>query len=192
TGYLRDWLHRGELHLAIMYQSPPARSLRVTPLLEERLHLVGPPGAGLSPARPVTAAEVAARRLFLPSPGHGLRALVETWAAAAGVALDVRVEADSYAILTALAETGPGCTLLPLAPIRREIAAGRLAHAPIADPAPRRRLELAMPADRAAPRLARFAAQALRDIAGDLVRGGQWSGRLIGGGEPDPAGGAAS
>ena len=179
TGYLLDWLHRGELDVAIMYETRPVRSLRMEPLLEEVLFLIGPPDADLRPDRPVSFAKVAALKLFLPSLGHGLRTILEQSAQIAACRLEVPVEADSYSTLKNLVESGHGYTILPLAPIHRDVLAGRLVYAPIEAPTPSRRLMLTFPTDRATPRLARFAGQVMTATASDLVRSGVWSGRLL-------------
>ena len=179
TGYLLDWLHRGELDVAIMYETRPVRSLRMEPLLEEVLFLIGPPDADLRPDRPVSFAKVAALKLFLPSLGHGLRTILEQSAQIAACRLEVPVEADSYSTLKNLVESGHGYTILPLAPIHRDVREGRLVYAPIEQPTPSRRLMLTFPTDRATPRLARFAGQVMTATASDLVRSGVWSGRLL-------------
>lgn len=179
TGYLLDWLHRGELDVAIMYETRPVRSLRMEPLLEEVLFLIGPPDSGLRPDLPVSFAQVAALKLFLPSLGHGLRTILEQSAQIAGCRLDVPVEADSYSTLKNLVESGHGYTILPLAPIHRDVLVGRLVYAPIEGPTPSRRLMLTYPTDRATPRLARFAGNVMTATASDLVRSGVWSGRLL-------------
>lgn len=180
---LLDWLQRGELNVAILYGTRPAASLRTVPLIEEPLSLIGPPGAML--AGPVGIDAVARLALLLPSPGNGLRAIVEGWADAAGVALDVKVEADSYATLKALVENGHGYTILPPAPLTAERQAGRLTVAALAEPAPSRRLVLTMPAEREASRLTRYAAAAIETTALGLVDAGTWPARRI------PAGGAS-
>ena len=179
TGYLLDWLHRGELDVAIMYETRPVRSLRMEPLLEEVLFLIGPPDSGLRPDLPVSFAQVAALKLFLPSLGHGLRTILEQSAQIAGCRLEVPVEADSYSTLKNLVESGHGYTILPLAPIHRDVLVGRLVYAPIEGPTPSRRLMLTYPTDRATPRLARFAGNVMTATASDLVRSGVWSGRLL-------------
>ena len=179
TGYLLDWLHRGELDVAIMYETRPVRSLRMEPLLEEVLFLIGPPDSGLRPDLPVSFAQVAALKLFLPSLGHGLRTILEQSAQIAGCRLEVPVEADSYSTLKNLVESGHGYTILPLAPIHRDVLVGRLVYAPIEGPTPSRRLMLTYPTDRATPRLARFAGNVMSATASDLVRSGVWSGRLL-------------
>lgn len=179
TGYLLDWLHRGEIDVAILYDPRSARSLRSYPLLREDLFLIGPAQAGFSTARSLSFRELRGKRLLLPSVRHGLRTIVERCAAEAGIGLDVAVETDSYATLKDLVRQGHGWTILPLAPIHEDIAAGRLTGAPLTDPAPVRRLVLSYPADRPASRLARFAGEAMVGIVGDYVERGIWGGQLL-------------
>lgn len=179
TGYLLDWLHRGEIDVAVLYDPRPARSLRSRPLLLENLFLIGPAEAEFSPRQAVPFATLRGRRLLLPSTRHGLRTIVERCASEAGFALDVAVEADSYATLKDLVRHGHGWTILPLAPIHDDISAGRLTGAPLTDPAPVRRLILSYPADRPASRLARFAGETIAGIVGDHVGRGIWAGQLL-------------
>lgn len=177
---LVDWLRRGEINVAILYGTRTGPSLAVTPLIEETLALIGPP---TEPPRagPVGAGDIAGKRFFLPSVGNGLRTVVEHWAEATGAALDVRVEADSYATLKGLVASGRGYTILPVAPLHGDIAAGRLWHAPFAGPAPFRRLLLATPADRATSRLARYAVRTIEETTRALADEGVWQGRVLAG-----------
>ena len=179
TGYLLDWLHRGEIDVAILYDPHAARSLRSEPLLLENLFLIGPPGSGLSNGRPVPFADLDGKRILLPSTRHGLRTIVEQCALEAGIALQIAVEADSYATLKDLVRHGHGWTILPLAPIHDDIAAERLAAAPLTDPAPVRQLVLSYPADRPVTRLARFAGETIADIVADQVERKMWPGQLL-------------
>lgn len=177
TGYLLDWLHRGELDLAVLYDPSVARSLRSHPLLLERLFLIGPPGAGFS-KRQVRFEKLEGKRLLLPSVKHGMRTIVERCAKEAGIRLEVGIETDSYATLKDLVRHGHGWTILPLAPIHEDVAAGRLRAAPLTDPVPVRRLVLSYPADRPASRLARFAGETVERIVRDLVKRSIWVGEL--------------
>ena len=118
--------------------------------------------------------------MLLPSVRHGLRTIVEHCASEAGIALNVAVETDSYATLKDLVRHGHGWTILPLAPIHDDIAAGQLTAARLIDPVPVRRLVLSYPADRPAPRLARFAGEAITGIVRDKVERGIWAGQLLG------------
>lgn len=179
TGYLLDWMHRGEIDAAILYDPKSARTLRIQPLLEETLFLIGPPGSGLSMERDVEFAALESQRLLLPSAGHGLRTLVDRYAQEAGFLLNVKVEADSYSTLKSLVHNGHGVTVLPLAPIHGELAAGKLCAAPLVNPVPQRRLIMSYPTDRPIPRLARFAGQVIAATVATLIEQGIWSGRTL-------------
>jgi DNA-binding transcriptional LysR family regulator len=181
TGYLMDWLHRGEIDLAVLYDPRTARSLRSRPLLFENLFLIGPPEAAFSTVRAVSFKDLTGKRLLLPSPRHGLRTIVERCASDAQITLDVAVEADSYATLKDLVRNGHGWTILPLAPIHESVVANALTAAPLIDPVPVRRLVLSFPADRQTPRLARFAGKAIVDIVADRVERAVWVGQLLDG-----------
>jgi len=180
TGYLLDWLHRGEVDLAVLYDPRLARSLRSKPLLLENLFLIGPPDAGFSITQAVPFKDLDGKRLLLPSIRHGLRIIVERCAAESGITPDVVVEADSYATLKDLVHHGHGWTILPLAPIHQDVVAGRLTGAPLINPVPMRRLVLSFPADRPVSRLARFAAETIDAIISDQVQRGIWVGQLLG------------
>lgn len=179
TGYLLDWLHRGEIDVAILYDPRPVRSVRSHPLLLETLFLIGPPDAGFSTRRALPFKDLEGKRLLLPSVQHGLRTIVERCATEAGITLDVAVEADSYATLKDLVRHGHGWTILPLAPIHDDIEARRLTSVALIDPVPVRRLVLSYPTDRPVSRLARFAGEAIASIVGEQVERAIWAGQLL-------------
>ena len=179
TGYLLDWLHRGEIDVAILYDPRAARSVRSQPLLLENLFLIGPRKAGFSIARAIPFKQLDGKRLLLPSVRHGLRTIVERCATEAGISLDVAVEANSYATLKDLVRRGHGWTILPLAPIHDDIVARRLTAAALIDPVPTRRLVLSYPADRPVSRLARFAGETITAIVSDQVERAVWAGQLL-------------
>jgi DNA-binding transcriptional LysR family regulator len=144
-GFLVDWLHRGDIDLAVVYG--PARSLHldVTVLRSDPLFIVGAAGSGLAARTEATLAWLADQPLVLPSPPHGLRALLDASAAAAGVGLSVRVEADSFQSLIDIVLAGVGLTVLPWYAIAGRVAAGALEACRLT-PALDRELVLAMPA----------------------------------------------
>ncbi|MCG5243102.1 LysR substrate-binding domain-containing protein [Azospirillum doebereinerae] len=175
SGYLLDWLYRGEIDLAMLYDPRATYALRSQPLMRERLFLIGPPGAGLAKDRPVPFREAAREPLLLPSLRQGLRVILEKAALDAGVALNVIVETDSYTALKDLVRHGHGCTILPFTPIHEDVAAGRLTAAPLTDPAPTRQLVLAYPSDRQVSRAARYAGEVLTTILRDHVERDVWA-----------------
>lgn len=178
SGHLLDWMHRGEIDGAILYDPKSARSLRVQPLLDEAMFLIGPPDSGLSMDVPVDFASLEDQPLLLPSVGHGLRSILDKCALERDIHLHIRVEADSYATLKTLVNAGHGVTILPKAPIHQDLLEGRLTAAPLINPVPMRRLILSYPADRPVPRLARFAGLVLSNEATLMVKNSVWSGLL--------------
>lgn len=184
SGYVLDWLQRGDIDIAVLYDPRATRVLRSRPLLQENLFVIGPADANFSPETAMPFAALASQRLLLPSRGHGLRETVERFAAECEVPLDVTVEANSFNTLKDLVSNGHGWTILPFAPIHGDVMAGRLSAAPLVDPVPVRRLVLAYLADRPATRLARFAGDTIEKIATDLIGRGIWSGKLLVG-EPE-------
>lgn len=181
SGHLLEWLHGGEVDIAVVYGTERVANVRISPLLEENLHFVA---AGRTAARigdAVRFAEVAARRLVLPGPQHGLRALVEGEARRRGLALDVVVEADSLQVQKALVAKRLGCTILPLASVHGEVEDGRLRAYPITAPRLSRRLVVAQPLGRQASNAVRRFGQVLRAEVADMVASKVWDGKLLAG-----------
>ncbi len=179
SGYLIEWLQRGEIDIAVVYAGPPATGVRQTPLLNETLHFVAAPQPGLSPHHAVAFTEVAAERLVLPGPQHGLRKLVDDVALQRGLSLSIAVEADDLQVLKDLSMRRLGATILPLAAVRQEVEQGRLAAAPIVDPALSRRLVVAEALGRQMSNAARAFARELRAEVTDMVQAGIWTGQLL-------------
>jgi LysR family nitrogen assimilation transcriptional regulator len=148
SGHLTEWLHRGEMDLAVIYGPSIDLHLTVHGLGRDPVVAVGPRGSGLTQKKQVDIGWLLRQRLVLPSHSHGLRALIEHAAAKKKLKLDVQLEADSFRVLTSLVEEGLGYTLLPPSSVRNEVAEGRLETAAIAKPAPMRELILASPIDR--------------------------------------------
>lgn len=180
SGYLLDWLQKGDLDLMLSYMSPePLRTLRVTPVMVEDLLLVGPGSDGLSLDGPQPFSCLADFDMILPSPRHGLRVIVEACARRAGIEIRAAVEADSFRALIDLVAAGFGATVLPLAPIYAAVQSGALSVAPLVDPQPMRELVIAYPSDRAISPAARYLGETVTAIAADLVARGIWAGRML-------------
>ena len=152
SGHLMEWLHRGEMDLALIY--------------------------GLSQKKQVDIGWLLKQTLVLPSHSHGLRALIEQAAAKKKLKLDVKLEADSFRVLTSLVEEGLGYTLLPPSSVRSEVASGRLETAAIAKPAPMRELTLASPIDHPGSTATTLVTELLRDELTACREEGLWDIRL--------------
>jgi len=179
SGFLLDWLHRGQVDVAVLYDPRSAKSLRSDPLLEETLHLISSPDGGLPKARAADFAILQDQRLLLPSPGNGVRDILENCADERDWRLNVKVEADSFSTLRNLVVEGHGTTILPLAAMHDDLSTGRLIATALETPTPKRKLILSYPADRPVSRLAMFAAGTITRTVADLVEGGIWAGSLL-------------
>jgi len=179
SGYLLDFLQRGEVDLAVMYNTHGVQQLKPEPLIVEPLFLIGPAGADLSLDRSVRFETLADLPLVLPGPRHGLRALIEEKAGDAGIALKVSVEADSLQTLKDLVLRGLGYTVLPLASVRAEAQAGILCAAPVIAPKLTRELVLARSVVKPSSNAVRLFADTLKEQMADLVHSGIWAGELL-------------
>jgi LysR family nitrogen assimilation transcriptional regulator len=178
SGHLMEWLHRGEMDLALIYGPSSDLHLTVQSLGRDNVVAVGPRGSGLAQKKQVDIGWLLKQRLVLPSHSHGLRALIEQAAAKKKLKLDVKLEADSFRVLTSLVEEGLGYTLLPPSSVRNEVASGRLETAAIAKPAPMRELTLASPIDHPGSTAITLVSELLRDELVACREEGLWDIRL--------------
>jgi len=178
SGHLMEWLHRGEMDLALIYGPSSDLHLTVQSLGRDTIVAVGPRGSGLAQKKQVDIGWLLKQRLVLPSHSHGLRALIEQAAAKKKLKLDVKLEADSFRVLTSLVEEGLGYTLLPPSSVRNEVASGRLETAAIAKPAPMRELTLASPIDHPGSTAITLVSELLRDELTACREEGLWDIKL--------------
>ncbi|OWJ82241.1 LysR substrate-binding domain-containing protein [Haematobacter missouriensis] len=178
SAFLMDWLRRGDLDIAILYETQPLRWLRASPLLEEELFLVGPADSGLDQSVPVAARQLAELPMILSGSRHGMRETVERLVQTAGVAPNVVLEADSLSVLKEMVQSGLGYTVLPASPIREDIGRGSLRIAPLVDPRAGWRLMLTVPVDRRPSRLLDYLERTVVSETAALVHAGTWEGHL--------------
>lgn len=177
-GHLVEWIHRGEMDLAITYGPSVDLHLTVETLGREDIVVIGPPGSGLKERGEVNIGWIAQQKLVLPSHSHGLRTLIERAAARKNLQLQVLMEADSFRVLTDIVGEGIGFTLLPPSAVRIEVAEGRLEAATIAKPSITRELILASPADRPASVATTTISALIRSEIGSVAAEGLWDMRM--------------
>ncbi|MFJ8109104.1 LysR family transcriptional regulator [Streptomyces sp. NPDC096132] len=172
SGHLQRWLDDGDLDLTLLYDLDSTPSLNARPLVRERLWVVAPPGAGLRADRPVAFAEVAARPLVMPAPGHALRALIDAAAARARATMDVVVQTNSMRVQKQLVLAGHGWTVLPGVGIAEDVVHGTLSAAPLGEPEVWRSIVLATPrAGRTPPAVQVVARELVARIESAVARG---------------------
>lgn len=125
-------LHR-ELSLAVLYDPPADADLVSTPLLMERLCLVGRPQPRLRGLVRPSNRDLVGLPLVLPSGHQTIRVLLEDAFAELGETLAPVYEATSVNMLRAMAVQGLGYTVLTLGSVADDVAAGKVLALPLAD-----------------------------------------------------------
>lgn len=177
SGYVLDWLRHGRVDLGLLYGLPEDRDLRATGLLTETLVVFGagepPPGRPHPEGESLAFAALADLPLILPSPGHGLRDLVDETAALNGIRLATAIDIDAYGAIKQLVGRGLGYSILPAHAVRREVEDGRF-RAFTVDPPLTRTVSMVQPGDRPATQAVKAIEGLCRTTLRDLVRSGDW------------------
>lgn len=179
SGHLSAMLNARQLDLAIVFRADTARRWSVTPLLNERLYVIGAAGLPGLPAGPhARLAQLGTLPLILPSGTHGLRVLIDAAFARVRVSPLVIAEIDGLALLMDAVRAGRGATLQPGAATAR-LRDGKLMQAVISDAhAGRHNLLASLSDDELAP-AALAARVVLADVARTLVGEGCWAGATL-------------
>lgn len=173
SGHLLDWLEKGDVDFALLYDQKQPTGLQVKPVVEEGLWVIGPPAAKLRRTRPIGLSQLAEQPLVLPSSPHALRALVEQAATLMGVDLTVAAETNELSVQKRLVMSGHGWTVLPGVAVVEDVARGTLTAAPLAEPV-LRKLILAVPTNRQPTAPVRCVVPLLLDCIKGAVRRGEW------------------
>ena len=146
SGHLQQWLDDGDLDMSLLYNLTTTQSIRVLPLLRDRLWAVAPATARLSADRPVALDTLLRQPFVMPVAGqHGIRMLLDEARRSCTVDPNVVAQTNSMALQTHLVEAGHGWTILPAAGVAADVAAGRLSAAPIVEPEIVRTVGLGLP-----------------------------------------------
>ena len=181
SGYILDWLKRGELDLAMIYATADPRGLVVHHALSEEICLFGSVSMADEVGKPgpaISLAEAAKLPLVAPGPGHGLRQLIDEVAAAQQIVITPAIEIDSYNQIKQLVIRGLGFGMLPRMAVERERQAGVFRVWQFEPPPIQRKVYLAYSAERPLPKAHRAIAQLSWEILRQLVREQIWTAEL--------------
>ena len=181
SGHLSTMLNARQLDLAVLFDTHPARRWSVTPLLEEKLFLIGSRHGALPVAGgKLRMAQLKGVPLILPSGPHGLRSTLDAAFARAKLQPTVVAEIDSLAMLMDAVDAGLGCTLQPWAALGRfPDAPSRFHLSEISDPQVRRLNSLCSLSDDELSPAALAAQIVLADYTRELVRASRWAGAKL-------------
>ena len=179
SGHLQEWLDLGDVDLSLLYDLDSSPSLAVTPLVEEELWAVAPPGSDLSPGTPVACRVVLEHPLVLPVPGHGLRALIDRARSTIEARPQVAVQVNSMQLQKTLVRAGHGWTMLPAAAASRDVDSGLLSGAPLREPRVTRHVVLGLQRGGRTPAPVQAVAAEVVRVVRRLVAEGVWTGARL-------------
>lgn len=179
SGDLAQMLNARQLDLAVLFRAEAARRWSITPLLDERLFVMGARTlAGMPTGARTRLARLGGLALLLPSVPHDLRSVVDAAFARAQCAPRLIAEIDGLALLMDAVSAGLGATIQPGAAAARLRGEG-FAVVPIADAhATRANLLVSLSDDELSP-AALAARVVMADVARRLVGAGQWPGATV-------------
>lgn len=166
SGFVLDWLRKGEVDLAVIYSTSDPKGLGTHHVLTEELCLFGAAAARMLPD-PISLPEALGLDLILPGPGHALRDQIDEAAASVAATVHAAIEIESYAQIKRLAERGLGYGILPRMAIRAQERAGVFRTWQIEQPALYRKVYLAYSTER--PLMA--ATRAIGRLSWEILRG---------------------
>ena len=187
SGFVLDWLRRGDVDLAVIYSTSDPKGLGIHHVLTEELCLFGTPAleaVTAAPGCPVTLQAAAGLDLILPGTGHGLRDQIDEAAASIGASVQAAIEIESYTQIKRLAERGLGYGILPRMAVREQERAGVFRTWPIEQPQMYRKVYLAYSTERPMPSATRAIGQLSWEILRGLVAGESWAATLGEDGDP--------
>lgn len=134
--HIGEWLGTGRVDLGLVYNPEPNPAIEITPVLQEKLMLVGPSAemARLGNRHSIPLTELARLPLVLPQWGHSFRRLMETQAALAGVKLQIAWEVSSVPTILDLVRRGHGYAALTGSALSADGQTDGLAQATITAP----------------------------------------------------------
>lgn len=182
SSLLQEWLLEKRVDVALLHNPAHLEALNISPILRERMWVIGPPARTGKSARRNTAfriGDVAELPLILPNMSHSNRRLIEHAAQEHGVRLRIQIEADSVTFAKALVEKGLGYTILTYAAVQDEVRAKRLSIFPITRPTLSTQVAIVTLRDNASATLTRAASDLLHDVCRRLVRGRHWAGAQL-------------
>lgn len=179
SGYILDWIKRGEVDLAMIYATSDPRGLAVHHGLSEEICLFAAADtAGLPAGSDVALEDVAALPLVLPGQSHGLRQLIDEAAHVRRLSFEPAVEIDSYSQIKKLVARGLGFGLLPRMAVEAEERSGVFRVWRVTQPTISRKVYLAYSTERPLLTAPRAIGQLAWDLLREMVRDGTWSATL--------------
>ena len=178
SGYIHEWLVRGQVDLACVHDPLPQRGFEVVPLIREQVYLVGKAGGAVFRRGSVGIGDLVELPLVLPSRPNASRRLLDSWVAQKGISLTIKLEVDDHSVIRGLVRQGIGVTLLTQGAFDADLRHGEVEAVPFR---PRAYWPLALVAPAHGPRTEVVAAfmRTLRIVTRELVASSAWPGKSL-------------
>ena len=161
---ISEWLTSGRMDLGLVYTPEPHPQIEVTPVLEERLCLIGPASA-LAGRTSIPFAHLDEFPLIMPQHGQIFRKLMEAQATLSQVKLNVVWEVSSVPAILDLVRGGYGYAALTDSAMHSHATDAALVEVPIKSPHIVSTLCLVQPAKKKSTPLMRRTAELLRRLS---------------------------
>lgn len=144
SGFLLEWVERGRIDMAVVYDAAPHAALSVERLGTERLYLIAAPEADMKSKSVISFADLADLPLIIPGKQHRLGQLIYRLATAQKVQLPILAEIDSTYSIKKLVSRGEGYSILSAHTVQEEINRGELRAIMIEEPTITRSIDLVL------------------------------------------------
>ena len=181
SGHLREWVIKGEIDLALLYDNTNIGDCSNSLLLTEDLWFYSAEEDWpfkTPPLEPVDLKAVLTTELVLPSERHGLRTFIERLAQSHQLQPKISIEMDSLTQIKALVTRGSGYTILSPASMHDLVSDGTLVGSPIVNPNLRRNVFLVRSANSGVTLACRRTEDTCREVVTNLVQRGLWEATL--------------
>ena len=181
SGHLREWVIRGEIDLALLYDNTNIEDCPNSLLLTEDLWFYSAEEDwpfDTPPLEPVELKAVLSTELVLPSERHGLRTFIERIAQLHQLQPKVSIEMDSLTQIKALVTRGSGYTILSPASMHDLVSDGTLVGSPIVNPNMRRNVFLVRSPNAGVTLACSRTEDTCREVVANLVKRGLWEATL--------------
>jgi len=182
SGTIHDWIARGEVDIAVLYSPEDSPDLHIEPLIREPLYLVAPASTGaddpLAGVERISLSRIGLLPLILPSRSHGIRVLIDRFAAEHGFHPNIVYEVDGMRTIKGMIEAGLGYTVFSYAGIYEEVEGGTLRAIPL-DPPIHWYLSMVTSVSPRDPRALGELQAIIRRKAAEMYKSGYWRGQLV-------------
>jgi LysR family transcriptional regulator, nitrogen assimilation regulatory protein len=178
SGYIHDWLVRGQVDLACLHDPLPQRGFKLRPLLNEEVFLVGKVGSFPKRKDHAVIEDLATLPLILPSRPNASRRLLDSWLSPSGSVVTPRMEVDDHTIARALICQGVGFSLLTRGAIDGELRRGEIEALPLR---PQATWQLTLITYQNAPQseIHDIFAQTVAEVVHEQTASGAWPGKSV-------------